>query len=445
MQYMVQFVLGLKGTMSEAELHILRMRLHAGRLNKVQRGGYRQCLPTGLVWLEDDSVVKDPDEQVRSVIELVFTKFEEIGSCRGVARYMRQEKILLPRRHQGMGHGKLRWKVASDHMIWDMLNNPAYAGAFAYGRTQFDPKHRKTGHPSSGRLDKTAKEWTCLHKGAYPAYITWEQYESNQERIRNNGSRVVEAKLKAVGAIREGAGLLQGLVTCGQCGRRMTTVYKPHPKYCCQALGRSGEPLCSYIPATAIDDVVVAAYFQAIRPAELNALEAVLKAQQAERDRLIKHWEQQLKRAKYEADLAERQYDAVDATHRLVALTLEQRWEEKLNQLRTTQEDYERFMNTPLQQMHTPEQCEQFRNISEALPTLWRANQLTHTHQKELLRALIARVNLKRVAPDQIEVNIIWVSGHYTLLQTTVPIHRNEKVTGMSTSSLPRTSVLSCF
>ncbi len=430
--YNDRLLLGLKGTMSEAELHMLRQRLDAGRMNQVQRGVYRQRLPTGYLRLPDGTVVKDPDEQVRHVITRVFDKFSELGSANQVLRYLRQNKILLPRRQcAGPQANQLLWKVASESAVTDMLRNPAYAGAFAYGRKQKDPTRQDATRPAAGRVRQPLAEWLHLQQGIYPAYISWEQYLSNQERIRQNGLRFVEQRQAAQGVVRQGPGLLQGLVVCGHCGHHLQVVYKHTPRYVCRGLIRTTDEVtrdCTSIRSPVLDQLVVAAFFVAIQPAQLDALEAILTAQRTEREQLEQHWQARLKRAQYTAQLAQRQYDAVDPGNRLVAAELERRWEAELRQLHQVEEDYHHFQQTTVPDVVPPQLGELFRDISTRLPELW--PELTNVQKKELLRSLISHVIVKRPAPDQIEARIVWISGHYSDHQAITPIHGEQEVTG---------------
>jgi DNA invertase Pin-like site-specific DNA recombinase len=429
-QYNDRLLLGLKGTMSEAELHWLRQRLEAGRLNQIQRGAYRQTLPTGLVRLPDSRVVKDPDDQVRHVLELLFGKFEELGSVGKVIRYLRQNQILLPRRQCAGPHAhELLWKVASEAAVTAILTNPAYAGAFAYGRRQGDATLRQAGRPASGKRRKAQAEWIHLEPDAYPAYITWERYLANQDRLHQNGLRFSEQRARAQGVARNGPGLLQGLVICGQCGHHMQTVYKHTPRYVCRGLMRTAEGKrdCNSMRAPVVDEAVVQAFFEAIQPAQLDALEAYLAQQQAQRDQLDRHWQERLRRAQYEAHLAQRQYDAVDPDNRLVAAELERRWEAALSQVRQTEADYQRFQQTPAPDPLPPALRETFRELHQRLPTLW--PQLTSAHKKELLRSLVQCVILRHTTPDEVEVRIVWISGCYTDKVRITPIRREADVT----------------
>lgn len=430
--YNDRLLLGLKGTMSEAELHLIRNRMDAGRLSQVQRGEYRQHLPTGLVRLGDGSVVKDPDDGIRHAIELVFHTFDELGSCRQVVRVLREAGVLLPR-HQTAGffQGQLLWKEVSEAAVYEMLQNPAYAGAFAYGRRPIDPTRRMSSNrPIQGR--KPREEWIKLQQGVYPAYLSWEQYLLNQERLRGNAmnfSKRAEQEPGAQGASREGLALLQGLVICGVCGHHMDVAYKHAPRYFCQAEAKRLQgPKCLSVAATPLDVVVVRAFFEALRPARLDALDAVLADQQADYAHVLQHWEERVKRARYTAQLAQRQYGAVDPDNRLVAAELERRWEAALRELAEAQEAYTRQANVSRPAPLSPHLREQFCHISETLPALWGTDQIAPAQKKELLRALIGQVIVRWETSDTVEVRIVWISGAYTQIHYSPPIHRTQDI-----------------
>ena len=430
--YNARLWLGLKGTMSEAELYMLRQRLNAGRLSKVQRGEYVQHLPTGLVRLADKRVIKDPDVQVRHVIELVFAKFEELGSGSKVLRYFKAHEIRLPRyQMKGLHKGEMLWKKPSDSAIREIINNPAYAGAFVHGRRPTDPTRKQPGRPSTGVVRKPMDEWRYIIQDVYPAYISWEQYLSNQARMKDNAIDYADRLGGGRGAPRKGAALLQGLATCGHCGRKMRVAYKSQVRYKCDGMTSNyAEPMCAHLDGPSIEAFVVKSFFEAIQPAQLDALETVLTQHQQEHTRLAQYHAQQVQRAQYEANLAGRRYQQVDPDHRLVAAELEHQWEAALRFLREAQEAAERFAHSSQAPSVSPELRQKLLNLSQHLPELWFSDQLSYEHRKQLLRSLITRVILKRTASDRVHVKIVWVSGHFSEGVVIPPIHAQANVTG---------------
>jgi DNA invertase Pin-like site-specific DNA recombinase len=435
--YNDRLLLGLKGTMSEAELHMMRQRLDAGRLSKVARGEYIQHLPTGLVRTADGHVEKDPDEQIQRCIELVFSTFAELGSGLKTLHFLKVHHILLPR-HQtsGLRKGELLWKEPTESMVIEILHNPAYAGAFVYGRRPIDPLQRKPGHRGTGVVRKPMEEWVTIQQEAYPAYISWEQFLRNQARLSENAQQA-HAKQAAVqgarGAAREGEAVLQGLMCCGMCGHRMRVAYKSHVRYLCDGLKRHyAGPVCMSLYGPAIEEVVIQAFFDAIRPAQLDALAALLASRAKEEERLTQQHRDQVRRATYEAHLARRRYEAVDPDNRLVAASLERGWEEKLLALRLAEEDAERFQQRPPFPQLSPELRQQLEQMGPALPALWASGKISNEHKKRLLRSLISRVIATKVAVDLIEIKIVWVSGHFSLQRIIPPIHRQADASNYS-------------
>lgn len=430
-QFNDRLLLGLKGTMSEAELHLLKQRLEAGRLRQVERGEYRQNLPTGLVRLDNGTVVLDPDQRVQASIRQVLTQFVALGSCSQVLRFLRREHALLPRQQRsGPDKGEIVWKEATYTAVYEIVRNPAYAGAFAYGRTQTAPPQRRAGYPQSGRVHQPQEAWRQLKPDVYPAYITWEQYQANQARLHANAVRYFHAADPAPGAAREGAALLQGIAVCGQCGHRCQVDYKHARQYTYQCYGLSkhiGAAPCPALHGPSVDAVVVAAFFAALQPAHLDALAAVLAAQAAEHAQREAEWNMRLQRAEYDVQFAQRQYMHVDPENRLVAAELERRWEQQLHHLHTLEQEIagDRARVTPPAAL-TPELRAQFAHISTRLPELW--PQLAPAQQKTLLRSLIESVILTRAAPDLVAVRIVWVSGHCSTYEITVPTARRADV-----------------
>jgi DNA invertase Pin-like site-specific DNA recombinase len=417
--YNDRLLLGRRGMLSEAELHLIQLRLAAGRHRQIERGAYRQQLPTGLLRLPDGRVVKDPDRQVQHAIELVFARFVELGSCAKVVRRFRDEGLRLPRRQTGGPWvGEVLWKPACATAVYEILHNPAYTGAFVYGRHRRDPAYPPGQH--SRRLKQPLADWQVIQHDAYPASISWETFLMNQERLTDNASR---SAARRRGAVRAGPALLVGLVACGTCGRQLLVEYKTVHHYACAALSKEyGVPMCLWVDGPSLDAAVVAAFFEALQPAELDLLDDVLAAQHADHTRLGQHYADQVARAEYEARLAEKQYRAVDPEHRLVAAELERQWEAALRALAEAREAAESFARTPAVPALDLTLREQLRDLGERLPELWDGGHLTPAHKKELLRCLIRRVVVRRPRPDTVEVTVVWVSGATTGLTLHPPV-----------------------
>lgn len=426
-QFNDRLLLGLKGTMSEAELHLLKQRLEAGRLRQVERGAYRQNLPTGLVRQPDGRVALDPDQHVQASIRHVLTQFGALGSCSQVLRALRRAHALLPRRQcSGPEQGEIVWKAATYTAVYEIVGNPAYAGAFVYGRTQTDPTQRRAGRPHSGRISRPQGAWQQCVRDVYPAYISWEQYEANQARLHANATHYFRAAEPTPGTAREGAALLQGIAVCGHCGYHRQVNYKSPRGYhyqCREASRRSGEAACPVIHGPSVDAVVVAAFFAALQPAQLDALAAVVEGQAAAHAQRETQWRMRWQRAEYEVQLAQRQYMHVDPENRLVAAELERRWEQQLHHLHAVEQEIasaraQVAAPTPL----TPALRAQCADISARLPELW--PHLAPAQQKTLLRSLIEKVILTRATPDRVDIRIVWVSGHCSTYEVTVPTAR---------------------
>ncbi len=420
--YNDRLLLGLRGMLSEAELQLLRLRLDAGRMRHVEQGTYRHHLPTGLLRLPDGRVVKDPDVQVQHTLDLIFTRFAALRSCQKVLRSFRDDNLLLPR-HQtsGLHAGQLLWKLPSEAALYDILRNPAYAGAFVYGRRTGRPGRRPG---QRGQLrHKEMADWTVIRQGVYPPYISWEQFVANQTQMSDNASDYAR---RARGAPRHGSALLAGLVVCGHCGRQMRALYKPQVRYVCNALGKSfGAPMCLHLDGASIEAAVVEAFMAALAPAELDLLDEVLVAQHHDREQVARQHAEQVARAEYEVRLAQKQYDAVDPENRLVAAELERRWEHALHALAAARAAAEQAAaSAPAPVALAPVLRAQLQDLGPRMPELWASERLTVVHKKELLRSLIRRVILTRPVADVIEVKLVWISGALSLLTVRPPIWR---------------------
>jgi DNA invertase Pin-like site-specific DNA recombinase len=426
--YNDRLLLGLRGMLSEAELHLLRLRLEAGRRRQIERGALRHPLPTGLVWLPDGRAVKDPDQAVQHALELVFERFARLGSCAKVLRSLQRDQALLPRHHtHGEAAGQVVWRKPTDGMVYAILCNPAYAGAFVHGRRPRPPAVADGAPlplPTVGRWDARA----VIHRGTYPAYLSWEQFVANQKRMADNASRFAA---RTRGAVRDGAALLAGLVVCGRCGRQMRVAYKPHVRYFCNALSQGqGEAACLALDGPSIEQVVIAAFFSALQPAELDVLDEVLAEQRADWERVRQQHAERCRRAAYEVRLARRQYDAVDPDNRLVAAELERRWEVALRAEVEARAAAERFAAQPLAPELDPHLRTQLQDVGRRLPELWTSGRLSAAQQKELLRTLVRRVILDRPRADAITVTVVWISGAFSTLEAHPPVQRAAALTG---------------
>ena len=415
-----RLLLGLKGTMSEAELHLLKGRMEQGRRNKARRGELVTHVPCGYVRQPSGEVALDPDEQAQAVVRLLFRKFEELGSAKALLRYMVAQEVRLPvRPHRGPNRGRLEWHRPRGTTVWGLLHNPIYAGAYAYGRRAPDPRRR------GGRSRRLLRpdQWEVLLPGRFPAYITWDQYLANQKRLADN--RVSDGH----GAPRHGPALLTGLIVCRRCDRRMAVHYvKGHPIYDCLATYNDGGPHCQRVSGDALDELVGRKVLEA---AEAAALELSLRAADGiaeERRRLDEHWQQRLERAAYEAECARRQYDAVEPENRLVARELERRWEQALADSRQVQEDYARFRLSQPAQL-SADDGEQIRRLASDLPAVWAASSTTAADRKVVVRSLVERVVVDlQGATERVEVAIHWKGGSVSRHEVVRSVARFEQL-----------------
>jgi DNA invertase Pin-like site-specific DNA recombinase len=415
-----RLILGLKGILSEMELHVMRNRLQRGRDNKAQRGELFHGVPMGYVLLPTGKVDLDPDAQARAVVQLLFERFVELGSIYGLFHWLLRNDIRLPTRPRtGAKKGQLVWRRPSIATLAQMLHHPMYAGAYAYGRRPIDPK----GTLSSGKRSRPwvpMEEWKVLIKDHLPAYISWEQYLSNRERIRQNQNRSASP-----GVPRGGAALLPGLLVCGNCGRHMQPSYHGHgtAQYHCNRQYVEGtEPRCYGLAAKPLDELVSQQLLAALEPA---ALELSLKARadvERERQGLDKHWQQRRQRARYEVELAERRYQAVDPENRLVAASLEKRWEEALTEERKLQEEFDRFvLATPLQLTAAEEA--RIASLTSDIPALWNAPGTTNAARKEMIRCLVEGVVVHvRCESELVDVTIHWLGGYESQHEIVRPV-----------------------
>lgn len=411
-QYNDRLLLGLKGTMSEAELHVLKNRLHQGKLNKARRGELGVHVPSGYIRNVYGAIEFDPDEQVQHVIRLIFRKFDELGTLNAVLQYLVRHSVLLGVRERTRGGGgRLTWRVPNRMTLQNILHHPIYAGTYAYGRRQTDARKKHPGRAATGRVTLPPDAWHVLLRDHVPAYISWAQHQDNLARLAANRNHAASS-----GAPRRGIGLLSGLLVCGTCGHRMTVRYKgPYLTYLCNRLATDyAGPGCFSFAGRAVDAWVGAELLRALTPASLElSLETVAHLEQ-ERADLAKVWQQRLERARYEAERAERQYSAVEPENRLVARTLEKRWEEALNEQRRVQEDFERFLHQQPRRL-SAEDIAMVRDLAQNLPALWSAASTTPQERKEIVRLVIERIVVTPLdGCERLGVRVEWVGGHVT-------------------------------
>ncbi len=390
--YNDRLLLGLKGTMSEAELHVIRARLNGGIRNKAARGELQRALPIGFVWGEQPGqVLFDPDEAIRQAIRTVFQKFAETGSVRQVWIWFHMQKLLFPSRpHLG---ADLRWIAPRYNAIHMVLDSPVYAGVYRYGSTRQERYIDDTGKLRTRVRRLSPSEWQVLIRDHHEGYIDWETYEMNRARIGRNTRPTAH---EAGGAIREGTALLQGLATCGRCGRKLRVCYQGQnssPAYYCpgSVLVNGRAHWCLRIGGVRIDRAVADAFLDAITPAGIDAAVVAEREMEADRDAAIAQWALQVERAQYEADRAERRHRTVEPENRLVARTLELEWEKRLSELASAKaelEDRRRMHPRPL----TDVQRAQLRELATDLRSVWAAPTTTDRDRKELLHMLLEEV-----------------------------------------------------
>jgi DNA invertase Pin-like site-specific DNA recombinase len=312
--YHDRLLLGLSGMMSEAELHQLKLRLHAGMRNKAGRGELRLPLPVGLARRPDGAVALDPDEEVQARVRLVFQKFAELGAAHAVMRYLQRAGLMLPvRPRRGPAPHPLHWEPARTSRVLGILKNPAYAGAYVYGRTAVEPARRKPGQRHSGTVHRPPDAWPVCLRDAHPGYLSWDEFVRNQARLRDNQSRYYQAR---PGVPRQGAALLQGIARCGHCGGWMFLSYAgrrgQYPVYRCAGdRNEFGGATCQDVRAEAVDALVEAQLLAALAPDQLALALAAVEELEREDRALDRQWHLRLERARYEAERAQRQYQAV--------------------------------------------------------------------------------------------------------------------------------------
>jgi DNA invertase Pin-like site-specific DNA recombinase len=420
-----RLLLGLKGTMSEAELHIIRARLDGGIRNKAARGELRRGLPVGFIWGEQDGeVLFHPDEAVTSAIRTVFERFAEFGSARRVWLWFRSEGLSFPLQTAPAGMpGPIRWVAPTYHALHQILTNPVYAGAYTYGKTKYERYVDEHGAVKKRIRHLPMDQWTVLIPDHHPGFIDWACFQANQSRLDSNTRPQPH---QAGGAVREGSALLQGLVSCGHCGRRLHVHYRGRnsaPGYHCAGkdLVNGRGVYCLNIGGMVIEQAVANAFLEAVTPAAVEATMLSVQQLQANHDAALSQWRLEVERTRYEADRAERRYRAVEPENRLVARGLETEWENRLRDLASAEAELRRREQQRPNPIG-PEQLKRIQLLGADIHQVWTAPAITDRDRKELLRTLLEEVilNLQR-AEGHAHLTLRWRGGAITVLDVPVP------------------------
>lgn len=410
--YNDRLVLGLKGTMSEAELHILRNRMNQGLLNKAKRGAVFNHPPIGYVRVAGGGgYARDPDEQVQSVIRLLFDAFEHQGSVCALLRYLVQHQIRIPvRPHAGEYRGQLQWRAPNRVTLQSLLHHPIYAGMYRWGHRTIDKRKQVSSRPRSGRLVRAPSECLVLLPDKCPAYITAERFDANQKRLADNRSRA-----ESRGAVRHGPALLSGLVVCGRCGYRMVVNYQGSGRFLRYACNRAkvcyGTPVCQSLSGTRLDECVAQQVLVALQPAALELHLAAVADVEQQRAALHRNGQQQRERARYTAERAARQYQQVEPENRLVARELERQWNDALLEQQRVENEYRAYCDTQPVTLSAAER-EQIRQLASEVPHLWNAASTTAADRQRVVRVLIEQVRVTITnSSEQVQVEITWAGG----------------------------------
>ncbi len=415
-----RLLLGLKGTMSEAELHFIRARLQGGILSKARRGELPMPLPVGLVEDPAGKVVLDPDRAVQDALRHLFATFARTGSARAVVYAFHRDGLRFPSRiRKGERKGELAWNELTHWRVLRTLHNPRYAGAFVYGQR----RTRKTPDGRTTTRQIPREEWSVLIPDAHPGYLTWEQFESNQTLLASNA--YAHGTDRSAGPAREGPALLQGLAVCGRCGRRMSIRYHQRrdtlvPDYRCanDNIQRSG-PVCLHLPGHAIDRAIGDLLLKTVTPLALDValtVQAELEGRASEADQLRRS---HVDRARHNAELARRRYLAVDPNNRLVADTLEADWNDTLRALQAAQDEYDRQTTAAHVQL-TEARKTQIRQLASDFPALWSDPATPARERKRITRLLIEDVTLNKT--DQLHLHVRFRGGQTTSLTVPIPL-----------------------
>jgi DNA invertase Pin-like site-specific DNA recombinase len=428
-----QLLLGLKGTMSQAELHFLRARLQGGKRNKAQKGELRAPLPVGFVHDEEGSIVFDPDSQVQHAVRFLFDSFRQMGSAYGVVHSFSEAGLQFPKRaYGGAWNGRLIWGRLTGARVLGVLKNPVYAGAYVHGRYQSVKEITPEGFLCSKVKEMPISDWTVLIRGHHEGFISWEEFEQNQQLIERNRTNGEDMLLG--GAAREGLALLQGLLLCAHCGRRITVRYKGnngiYPTYECSWRRREAlsSHACLHFRCDVADKPIIQRVFELIRPKQIEIAIKAMEELQRRQNSIDTQWRMKIERAEYEAHLAQRRYEEVDPANRLVAATLERRWNEALTRLEQINEAFSQYQCRK-GIVVTEEQKTELRTLARDLPRLWKASTTKAKDRKRILRLLIKDITVEKLpTPKRIVLHVRWQGGAVEDISVVLPPSRADQI-----------------
>jgi DNA invertase Pin-like site-specific DNA recombinase len=419
-------LLGLKGTMAQAELHFLRGRLQGGKLNKAQKGELRFPLPVGLCYDDEGRIAPDPDDEVRGAVQLAFRLFRETGSAYAVVKRFAEDGLRFPKRaYGGAWAGQLIWGRLSHGRVLGLIRNPSYAGVYVFGRYQYRKHVTPQGDVRTHMKAVPKADWRVHLPEHHEGYITLDEFEQNQARLARNRTNDEGTMLN--GAAREGLALLQGLVMCGCCGRAITVRYQGHggiyPVYLCSWRRREGLATrdCMSVRSNLLDAAIGEAVLKALRPAELELAVTALKELEQRDQSIMRQWHMRIERAEYEVALAERRYQECDPANRLVAGTLERRWNDALLRVESIRAEAAQFQSQKARVV-TAEQRAQILALARDLPRLWRAPTTAAKERKRMLRLLIRDITVEKLPEQrQLVLHVRWQGGVSTDITVNLP------------------------
>jgi DNA invertase Pin-like site-specific DNA recombinase len=417
-------LLGLKGTMAQAELHFIRARLQGNKLNKARKGELRFPLPVGYVFDELNCIVKDPDVQVRSSIDLVFDYFQQCGTAYGVVQRFAREKLDFPKRsYGGTWAGKLHWGRLTDARVTAILKNPSYAGVYAFGRYRSIKEILENGEVRSRISCMPEENWLVNLRDHHDGYVTFEQYTNNLEQLSRNQTNGKEMVLS--GPAREGLALLQGLLICGCCGRRLTPRYQGnggiYPTYQCNWRKREGlsTKACLTVQCPPLDGIIEQRVLDVLSSEQIQLGIHASEIVSQRHEQIDAQWKMRLQRAEYETALAQRRYEQVDPNNRLVAATLEQRWNDALIELQDVKDQIERLQQQSRQL--TAQQRDAVLQLARNLPALWHNTATAWKEKKRILKLLISDITVRKPEPRVALLQVRWQGGACEELRVELP------------------------